>query len=98
MEKDKKRNKVLKDTTSQQREDIRANILLLSSWREAVNEGNHRFLLGLENSQFAIHIRPGTKAYSALQAVIEAELDQAGMDLIGLDLGGGNKSKLNIKK
>ena len=84
----KKRTKILKPETAQNKADIQANIMLLSAWQQAQIDGKHRFIFGMMDSHFAIHINPGTKAYSALQAVIEAELEQAGMDLIGLDLAG----------
>ena len=80
------------DGIKQQIEDVKANITLLSGWQQAHNNGE-LFGYGLPGQQYVMHISPETGGYDMLGRMIEAQLKQAGADLIRLR--GAEKANLN---
>ncbi len=71
------------DEISQQISDIQANITLLSGWQQA-HKNEASFVYGLPGQKFAMNINPDTGGYDMLGQMIEAQLKQAGADLIRL--------------
>lgn len=71
------------DGIKQQIDDVQANITLLSGWQQAHKNGE-LFGYGLPGQQYVMHISPEAGGYDMLGQMIEAQLKQAGADLIRL--------------
>lgn len=82
MKKEDKTDKL--DTVQQQKNDLRANITLLSGWQQAHANGSENFVFGLARQGYAMHVRPGTKPFEKLGELIETMIEQEGADLIML--------------